>query len=74
MICEKCDPAGHIGGLERQFLERVRIERENELARLAECVNQMVARTRPPDRFTGQRLAQVLIDLDAIRNLSIVVG
>jgi hypothetical protein len=74
MICDKCDPAGHIAGEERQFLERIRAERVKELATLHAVLSQMVEGKRPYSRFTGENIATVLRDLDAIQNLGIVVG
>jgi hypothetical protein len=74
MICDKCDPAGHIGGEEREFLKRMHEERLKDLGTLNGIIGEMLAGKRPPDRFTGDRIAGVLRDLDAISNLQIVIG
>jgi hypothetical protein len=37
-------------------------------------LQQIVDGSRPPSRFTGERIHEILRDLDAIRNLQIVVG
>lgn len=74
MICNKCDPAGHIAGEEKEFLRRMRESREEELRKLHLLIGEMVAHKAPHNRFTGERVAAVLRDLDAIQNLSIVVG
>lgn len=74
MICDKCDPAGHIGGEEREFLKRMYEERMQELAVVAATFNEMVSGKRSPDRFAGERAANITRDLDAISHLQIVVG
>lgn len=74
MICTKCDPAGHIGGEEREFLKRIREARMQDLKNAATTLNQIVKGDRPPSRFTGEHIHEILRDLDAIRNLQVVVG
>lgn len=74
MICDKCDPAGHIGGEEREFLKRMYEKRMQELIAVAATINEMATGKRPPDRFAGERAASITRDLDAISRLQIVVG
>lgn len=74
MICDKCDPAGHIGVLEQEFLKREYEKRRQALTDLAALLNETTAGKRSPDRFLGERIAATLKDLDAISHLQIVVG
>lgn len=74
MICDKCDPAGHIGGEEREFLKRMYEERMRELVAVAATIHEVASGKRPPDRFMGERIASITRDLDAISNLQIVIG
>ena len=74
MICDKCDPAGHVGGEEREFLKRMHENRMKELGHLAVALDDMARGKKPPSRFTGERIAEVMRDLDAISNLQIAVG
>lgn len=74
MICDKCDPAGHVGGDEREFLKRMYEERMRALVAIAATINEMAINKRSPDKFAGERAASILRDLDAISHLQIVVG
>lgn len=74
MICNKCDPAGHIAGEEREYLKRAHDDAMSELKRLHQVLSQVVDGSRPPDRFLGAHIADTMRDLDAIANLQIVVG
>lgn len=74
MICDKCDPAGHIGGLEREFLQRMYEERTKELNRAYTVLGEVASGRRRPDRFMGEHIARITRDLDAISNLQIVIN
>lgn len=72
-LCQKCDPAGFVHGLEIQFLEKTRKKLIEDVRRQLHQISKMLSGEDPMNRFVGDSLKESLDGIEAIDHILIVL-